>query len=67
MTRRISTPRRLIVIRKEARNDQLAGVRREPRHRLGYRRLERYADAGIGQVYAIDQGMQGCSGFDLRL
>ena len=23
--------------------------------------------AGIGQVYAIDQGIQGCSGFDLRL
>jgi hypothetical protein len=33
----------------------------------GYRHLERYADAGIGQVYAIDQGLQRCSGFDLLL
>jgi hypothetical protein len=52
---------------KEARNDQLVGVRRGPRQRLGYRHLERYADAGIAQVCAIDQGIQGCSGFDLRL
>ena len=52
---------------KKAREDQLVGVRREPRPRLGYRHLERYADAGIGQVCAIDQGIQGCSGFDLRL
>jgi len=53
--------------RKEARNDQLVGVRRGPCLRVGYRHLERYADAGIGQVYAIDQGLQRCSGFDLLL
>src|SRR5260221_14457636 len=52
--------------RKEARNDQLVGVGRWPRLRLRNRHLERYADAGIGQVYAIDQGIEGCSGFDLR-
>src|SRR5580700_9785063 len=53
--------------RKEARNDQLLGIRRRALPLLRYRHLERYADAGIGQVYAIDQGLEGCSCFDLRL
>src|ERR1700730_4046779 len=66
MTRRISTPRRMIVMGKK-RVMIIVGVRSGPRHRLGYRHFERYANAGIAQVCAIDQGIQGCSGFDLRL
>jgi hypothetical protein len=45
--------------RKKARNDQLLCIRRGPLDPLRYRHLQRYADAGIGQVYAIDQGIEG--------
>jgi Ser-tRNA(Ala) deacylase AlaX len=50
---------------KEARDDQLVGVRCKPRRLPGYRHPERDADAGLCQVDTVDQGRQSRSGFDL--